>query len=441
MSGCARSLATNGETPCRMALDCSRIPSAKLVVGFPLQICSRIWSRETERQRSREISHRQYRLFEFLSELYARHTRLVKTILCRTTPNSLCQPFGVADFYSRNLQRSVHQALDVYVNNIPMQRAWVKEFGCHGVPKRAAFDRLIDRLWQETDRPIIRYARPLMRPGLDRTTKAAAFSPRKSSTIDPTCFLNQAMDGIDSRWLQKIKPRVRLLVGQHAATSLPDHGDYSCYDLVVSSFPPTVEFFQRKGIPAVLHRLGFDPEVLLPKAEQERSYPVTFVGSLSAVHRSRIEWLEQLCALVPELRIWGPGPICWTTSSPLRGRHMGVVWGNEMYDILLRSQITLNHHGDVAPYANNCRLFEATGAGAMLLTDWKANLQDLFDVGREVAAYRTVEDCAQMIRHYLDHEDDRRTMARAGQARTFRDHTYRIRMQELVEIVHKRMAA
>ncbi len=65
----------------------------------------------------------------------------------------------------------------------------------------------------------------------------------------------------------------------------------------------------------------------------------------------------------------------------------------------------------------------------------------MFDVGREVAAYRTPEECAQTIRHYLDHADACRAMARAGQARTLRDHTYRIRMQELVEIVHKRMAA
>jgi spore maturation protein CgeB len=95
----------------------------------------------------------------------------------------------------------------------------------------------------------------------------------------------------------------------------------------------------------------------------------------------------------------------------------------------------------VAPFANNCRLFEATGAGAMLLTDWKANLQDVFDVGREVAAYRTAEDCAEMIRHYLTHEEARQSMARAGQARTLRDHTYRIRMKELIDIVHKRMVA
>ena len=107
--------------------------------------------------------------------------------------------------------------------------------------------------------------------------------------------------------MYRIKPWVRLLVGQHAATTLPEDDDYRCYDLVVSSFPPTVECFSRKGIPAVLHRLGFDPDVLAAHPEPARTYPVTFVGSLSAVHTSRIEWFEHLCVLVPELRIWGPG--------------------------------------------------------------------------------------------------------------------------------------
>jgi spore maturation protein CgeB len=58
-----------------------------------------------------------------------------------------------------------------------------------------------------------------------------------------------------------------------------------------------------------------------------------------------------------------------------------------------------------------------------------------------VAAYRTAEECAEMIRHYLTHGEARHSMARAGQARTLRDHTYRIRMQELIDIVHKRMVA
>jgi spore maturation protein CgeB len=376
----------------------------------------------------------------FLSGLYAGHPGLAERSYGEQLRIRYGSRFGVADFYSRNLRALGHEAHDVYVNNLPLQRAWVKEFGS-ATSSETLREEWADRLWQATDRPIIRWMRPLIRTWRRQDDEAYRTLAAQIEHHRPDVFLNQAMDGIESRWMHTIRPWARLIVGQHAATPLPDDGDYSGYDLVISSFPPTVEFFQRRGIPAELHRLGFDPEVLPPHGHYHRTYPVTFVGSLFSIHKSRIDWLEQLAALVPELQIWGPGVELLDASSPLRRRHRGVIWGSDMYEVLLRSQITLNHHGDVAPFANNCRLFEATGAGAMLLTDWKANLQDVFDVGREVAAYRTAEDCAEMIRHYLTHEEARQSMARAGQARTLRDHTYRIRMKELIDIVHKRMVA
>ena len=41
------------------------------------------------------------------------------------------------------------------------------------------------------------------------------------------------------------------------------------------------------------------------------------------------------------------------------------------------------------------------------------------------------------MNHYLAREDERHAIARAGQARTLRDHTYRRRMEELVEILER----
>jgi spore maturation protein CgeB len=361
---------------------------------------------------------------DFLRSLYQRIPGLSEESYHEQLRARYASRFGVSDFYSRNLRELGHDAHDVYVNNLAMQRAWAGEHREQAAYKPGTFQKMLGFLHR------------FFGQGDDEGCRVLA---AQVDYLRPDVLLNQAMDGIDSAWLHRIKPSVRLMVGQHAATTLPDDGDYRCYDLVVSSFPPTVEFFRRKGIPAALHRLGFDPDLLPHPVDAARFYPVTFVGSLSAVHKSRIEWLERLCALVPELRIWGPGLDLLERASPLRQRHMGLVWGNEMYDVLRGSCITLNHHGDVAPYANNLRLFEATGMGAMLLTDWKANLQEIFEVGREVAAYRTAEECADMIRFYLDHDEARRTVAHAGQARTLRDHTYRIRMQELVEIVHKHM--
>jgi spore maturation protein CgeB len=107
-----------------------------------------------------------------------------------------------------------------------------------------------------------------------------------------------------------------------------------------------------------------------------------------------------------------------------------------MYQVLRDSRVTLNHHiGIAANYANNMRLFEATGVGTMLLTDKKQNLHDMFEPGKELVVYNSADECLEIMRYFLDHDDERESIARAGQRRTLRDHNYGIRMQELVELV------
>ncbi|MFN8496855.1 MAG: glycosyltransferase [Anaerolineae bacterium] len=106
-----------------------------------------------------------------------------------------------------------------------------------------------------------------------------------------------------------------------------------------------------------------------------------------------------------------------------------------MYKVLRTSKMTLNHHGNVPPYANNMRLFEATGVGTLLVTDWKANLHEMFEPGREVVAYRSPEECLDLIAYYLGHEEERQAIASAGQQRTLTEHTYLDRMREIVEIL------
>jgi hypothetical protein len=253
----------------------------------------------------------------------------------------------------------------------------------------------------------------------------------------PDVLLNQAMDVIGTGFLREMKPHVRFLMGQHAATPLLGYEDWGCYDLVISSFPPTVQWFREKGIPAEMHRLGFEPKVLSCLKREGRVFDVTFIGSLFGVHSSRIELLESLCSRFSQMRIWGPGVGRLPAGSPIRRCYAQQAWGGEMYQILCASKVTLNHHGDVAPYANNTRLFEATGVGTLLITDWKINLHEMFEVGKEVVAYRSPEECAELIEYYLEHEEERKRIARAGQQRTLREHTYSRRMRELVETISK----
>jgi spore maturation protein CgeB len=110
--------------------------------------------------------------------------------------------------------------------------------------------------------------------------------------------------------------------------------------------------------------------------------------------------------------------------------------------------VTLNCHGaiDVCGHAstsiaNNLRLYEATGVGTCLVTDWKENLPELFEPGQEVVAYRSIEECIEKVRHLLSHESERARIAAAGQARTLREHTYQRRMEELLTILERRFCA
>jgi spore maturation protein CgeB len=118
------------------------------------------------------------------------------------------------------------------------------------------------------------------------------------------------------------------------------------------------------------------------------------------------------------------------------GRHVV-----EMLRILHDSRITLNHHIGIAEeFADNMRMFEATGAGAKLITDHKTNLHELFEAGKEVITYRRPADCLEAVRYCTAREAERKSIVLSGQARTMRDHNYRVRMQELVGILNRHLS-
>ena len=59
----------------------------------------------------------------------------------------------------------------------------------------------------------------------------------------------------------------------------------------------------------------------------------------------------------------------------------------------------------------------------------------MFEVNREIVTYHSNEELLEKINYYLNHEEERRKIAEAGQRRTLKDHTYTVRMRELKEIL------
>jgi len=118
------------------------------------------------------------------------------------------------------------------------------------------------------------------------------------------------------------------------------------------------------------------------------------------------------------------------------------IYGLKMFEQIARSKITLNIHGGVAGnYAANMRLFEVTGMGSCLITDWKKNLSELFEIDKEVVSFKSVEECTEKVKWLLEHPSEREAIAKAGQQRVLKDHTFNIRTEQLNEIIQRELKA
>jgi hypothetical protein len=378
---------------------------------------------------------------EFLEWFYATSPGLAEAPYAdqlRARADSL---FGIADFYSRNFKAIGWDAIDVHANNEIIQRRWAFEHGVHAEPAMPEMviqaAEWMRRIAAQTP---LRHLKPMVRPALavlDRPNDwlwdvlAAQFQE-----YQPDVILNTSLAGVSGRFLRDARSNHALIVGQ-IASPLPADASLREYDLVVSSLPNFVEYFRRAGVPSELSRFAFEPSILSRLQPSTRTIDVSFVGSLSPAHPERLALLKEL-AERRQIQMWGP--LVEHLSGAIAARYRGPAWGLSMYQILADSRITLNCHiGIAGSYANNMRLFEATGAGTLLVTDWKKNLDEMFAPGVEVVTYRTADECAELVAHYLENEADRREIAKRGQERTLRDHTYHQRVEELVEIFERHL--
>lgn len=348
--------------------------------------------------------------------------------------------FSVADFYSRSFAAAGHVAAEIHINNPWMQAAWAREHGL-GIeqppPPGSVAQQAIPGWLQRTVSPFKPMLRPLARKiGLSPRLDAAAEQILLAQVEDfkPDLVLNQELFHVDTRLARRIKQIGRpILIGQTGVA--PSRGeDWSVYDLLISQLAAIVDFFRARGARAEVVHLAFDPRILdvLPPAPP-RSIDVSFVGAVSADHQQRVAQLEAVARRY-DLKLFGSGLNALPASSPLHRCYRGEVWGVEMYQALRSSRITLNSHIDMAgAEAGNARLFEATGVGTFLLTDFKDNLHTLFEPDREVVAWRSADECVAMIDRYLADEPARKAIAKAGQARTLSSHTFRQRADDILK--------
>lgn len=338
--------------------------------------------------------------------------------------------FGTSDAYSAHLRELGHEAVEVVANADVLQATWARENG------RQRLGRFVA-------------TRAPGRPGelLRRRFRQAVLGAQLEAFAPDVVYV-QDLWALDRAFLDAQRAQGRLIVGQ-IASEPPGPEILRGYDLILSSFPHYVERFRALGVDSAYLRIAFYEEVLDrlrragvdPAPDAASRSGAVFVGGVDpAVHRERVELLDRLCSAT-DLDVYGYGAETLPPGSPIRRRFRGQAWGLGMYRVLAGAKVALNRHIAAAEgQANNMRLYEATGVGAALLTDSGANLDTLFEPGREVAVYEGPHDALSRLEGLLADDAARTRLAAAGQARTMREHTYRRRMQELVAILEGRLA-
>jgi hypothetical protein len=185
---------------------------------------------------------------------------------------------------------------------------------------------------------------------------------------------------------------------------------------------------------------GYDPEVHRPvelDANDIRDYAhdVTVIASHTA-HKENI--LTALVKLMPglDLHIYGDR---WRASShaPVLKRHirgMGL-FGSTYAKAVCAARINLaitswSDRPEVDE--TTTRTYEIPACGGFMLHERTPELLDLYEEGKEVACFGSVEELADKIQHYLAHPQQREAIAHAGHARCVPAYSYDNRVQEIL---------
>ncbi len=123
----------------------------------------------------------------------------------------------------------------------------------------------------------------------------------------------------------------------------------------------------------------------------------------------RIERLSRLDQEFPEAHFYG------------RGWRRGILPGDLQLNYLSRAKIGINVHNSTGPI--NHRTFALPANGVMQICDNKSNLGKIFKLGEEAVGFDSIDECIDLCRYYLQHDEERRRIALNGWKRAIDNYT------------------
>lgn len=191
-----------------------------------------------------------------------------------------------------------------------------------------------------------------------------------------------------------------------------------------------------KPLEKKLKRIGRKNVYYLPfgaeiekQSNYKKIYDVSFVGTWRKSRENTLKKLTQF-----NLNIWGDPR--WYGSSLKDFVRGGRVSQKKMKDIIKRSKINLNiYFSGFNLDGAALRVFETTGSGEFLLTEFKTSIEKLYKLDQEVGFYKNPNEMIKKIKFYLSNDQLRSKIANKGYLRANKDHNWVVRIKQLLKIV------
>ncbi|GEM_PF-1933340 len=270
---------------------------------------------------------------------------------------------------------------------------------------------------------------------------------RQVETLKPDILFLRNPLTFDSHFLRLLSWKPALIIGWQAA-AIPAKTDWSLFDVIMSSSKLCLQEAAGLGARSTEYFFpGFPSWVAEACQDESQKWDVVFSGQWTRVHNRRNQLLQEVAKASSDSgRKFSCGFFidhspAETLPAEVSRHNQGARWGLEMFRALKSGRIVLNASGDAfQDEAPNMRLFEVTGAGAFLLTDYQNNLQQFFELGVEIETFRDKNELLEKIHYYLNHPEQREAMARRGQERCLREYPMQARAKKLDEIFRQHLA-
>jgi spore maturation protein CgeB len=156
------------------------------------------------------------------------------------------------------------------------------------------------------------------------------------------------------------------------------------------------------------------------------------IATAGGLHSYRVAFFGNLADF--DVKVWGtPAPLWLPVESVAKMYQGRGVYNHDKVRAFRGADILLNNLLYSEVWGVNARCFEAAGAGAFQMVDWRPGLNQLFEEGKELVAFRGIADLREKIGYWLPREQERKEIAAAGQQRAYREHTYALRLDLLIK--------